>query len=322
MESNNTQTKCKGSYQDSLAISDSQFSLPITNNHLLPFFPPPPKQPTANHEKTQDLEAHNRKRIAETQGSINEKTNANNQNSKISFDNPENNTYVSQGIEAAATLVDNVSSWYSTFLVFGCVFLISGSLLSIIAFYNLHRSSKTPVFGPLLLGTGLLSCIIGTFLGIIIKKRRDEVKQRRNIYENFLNPTIQVREESHNHCYNISKNCSAEKVQVSKKENILNIETVASFPTNSETNPAGTGGESSADTSGNLLTVPGLTLTVSSLRQTKTWKEKRGSYKLRHNTLYVLNANIVIEIPSSRRQVFMGTTFTYQSLHPGLLVHV
>ena len=99
MESNNTQTKCKESFP--IINSQYQDSLPITNNLLLPFFPPPPKQPTANHEKTQDLEANNRKRIAETQGSINEKTNANNQNTKTSFVNHEGNIYVSQGIETA-----------------------------------------------------------------------------------------------------------------------------------------------------------------------------------------------------------------------------
>ena len=156
----------------------------------------------------------------------------------MSFDYPERNMYVSQCKEAAAVLVDNVSSRYSSFLVFGFVFLISGSLLSIIAFYNLHRSSKTPVFGPLLLGTGLFSCIIGTFLAIINKKRRNEVEQRRNIYENFSTPLIQVREEPRNHCYTISKNRLAEKGQVFKKENELNIETIASFPTNFRDKPS------------------------------------------------------------------------------------
>ena len=69
---------------------------------------------------------------------------------------------------------------------------------------------------------------------------------------------------------------------MSKKENELNIETA------------------------NLLKVPGLMLTVSSPSQTKIWKEKRDSYKLRHNTPDVLNDNIVIEIPSSRRASFHG----------------
>jgi hypothetical protein len=281
MENNHTQAKCKGSL--TIPYNQYQDSLPITNNLLLPFIPPPPKQPPSNHEKTQDLEANNRKRIAETQGSINENTKTNNQNTEISFDNPESGMYVSQGIETAAALVYNVSSWYSSFLVFGCVFLISGSLLFIIAFYNIHRSSKTPVFGPLLLGTGLLSCIIGTLLGIINKKRRNEVKQRRNIYENFSSQPIQVREEPRKHCYTISKK----------------------FPQISETNPSATGWEKS-DTSTNWLTVPGLMVTVTSPSQMKTWKEKRDSYRLRENTLDVSNDNIVIEIPSSRRASFHG----------------
>ena len=304
MENNHNPTQCKGSL--SIPTNQYQDSLPITNNLLLPFFPPPDKQPPSNHEKTQDIETNSRKTISETQGSINGQTNANNQNTKMSFDNPERNMYVSQCMEAAAVLVDNVSSWYSSFLVFGFVFLISGSLLSIIAFYNLHRSSKTPVFGPLLLGTGLFSCIIGTFLGIINKKRRNEVKQRRNIYENFSNPPIQVREEPRNHCYTISKNRLAEKGQVFKKENELNIETIASFPTNSETKPAGTVRQNSVSTSTNLLTVPGLIVTVSSPGRVKTWKEKKDSYKLRHHTLDVLNDSIVIEISSSRRASFHG----------------
>ena len=220
----------------------------------------------------------------------------------MSFENPEGNKLISEVMETATELVYSVSSWYSTFLVFGCVFMISGTILSIIASYNLHRSAKTPVFGPLLLSSGFLSCFVGTLLGIIYKKRQNEVKQRRHIYKNFSNPPIQVREEQHEHCFTISQNSLEHGKEETAEQSCYGSSNgdIASFPKYPHHQ------ETPAPATSNLLTVPGLMVTVSAPSKTKILQKKRASYRLRHQTLDVLNDSFVLEIPSSRRSSYHG----------------
>ena len=174
-------------------MMESQESLPITNNNLLPFLHPQTSQHTTKPQHTTD-------NIGDK-----DKTTKTQVEGKELLEDEVKGVMTDCAI-TATVFVENISPWYSSFLVFGSVFFISGVILTAIASFNLQKYSNTPIFGPIVLAVGSATCLVGVFLLFTHKKQRKEVKQRRRVYRNFSNPPpIQVREESQHQCFSITK---------------------------------------------------------------------------------------------------------------------
>ena len=232
---------------------DSQESLPITNNNLLPFLHPQTSQHNIKPQHTTD-NIGDKDKITKTQV----------EGKELLED--EGKCAMTDCADTATVFVENISPWYSSFLVFGSVFFISGVILTAIASFNLQKYSNTPIFGPVVLAVGSATCLVGVFLLFTHKKQKKEVKQRRRVYRNFSNPPpIQVREESQHQCFSITKE-----------------------------------GEDLVRSGDNMATMSSLALTLAATSKIKT----RDQSTLR--TVDIVDDSDVIDIPSSRRSSFHG----------------
>jgi hypothetical protein len=116
------------------------------------------------------------------------------------------------------------TSCYIFLIIMGLVLFLGGSLLSVIAFvpqqkkewtYDLHKSSKTPVVGPLLVCIGVIITIGGITLAVINKKLRNGgrlITRSSSPYQNFSNNSSFCNVQSHiqqhspDRCFSINHN--------------------------------------------------------------------------------------------------------------------
>ena len=115
------------------------------------------------------------------------------------------------------------TSCYIFLLIMGLVFVLGGSLLSVIAFvpqqkkewtYDLHKSNKTQIVGPILICVGVIIIVAGGTLTYINKKLRNggRLIQKGNPYaafstsSSFSNMPSQLQNHSPGPCFSINQN--------------------------------------------------------------------------------------------------------------------
>ena len=243
----------------------------------------------------------------------------------------------------------------------GLVFVLGGALLSVIAFvpqqkkewtYDLHRSSKTPVVGPLLVCIGVILFLAGTSLCVINKKLRigGKLIKRDNLYETFSNNSTfsnvqtQVQQQSPDRCFSITQNsltlesltevvrrhsCPAVEEKAENRESSL-VEIkekiskdIACFPTSPIVEQKMT--KKTKTTKPlflDVLKIPEIYITQPSpiprlQSYAKIKKRTRNSFRLRHKVDHDIGASKeVIEIPTTRRASFHGDSLESIEIRP------
>ena len=212
---------------------------------------------------------------------------------------------------------------YIFLIIMGLVFLLGGSLLSVIAFvprketdwtYDLHKSIQSRVLGPLLICIGVLASVVGAALILINKKLRNGEKlvRKSKLYTSFSNNSsfsgMPSQAQSHSPDQSLSsltlesmtgggKNYEREE-SFTKEESLADI---ACFPLTAKQQNTTT-----VDTP--FIDIPEICVTQPSPHPAmfdKTKKKRRNSFRLRHKVGHDIGATS-IEIPATRRASYHG----------------
>ena len=115
-----------------------------------------------------------------------------------------------EGVEGGGIAIHGVfvnNSCYLFLIIMGILFVLGGSLLSVIAFvpqekrdwtYSIHKSGKTKVAGPLLICVGIIITVAGGIIAFIKKSIVDgEIKRTKPSYVEFSNSTNTISSSFH-----------------------------------------------------------------------------------------------------------------------------
>ena len=228
-----------------------------------------------------------------------------------------------EGVEGGGLSISGVfvtTSCYVFLIIMGIVFILGGSLLSVIAFvpqhkkewtYELHKSNKTSVIGPLVIFFGVVLATVGGILAFINKKLRigKRLIPRSSPYEPFSNTTSfsnmegQIQHQSPERCFSIQQSSltlESLNAETLEQESVLSVvedslsrsNDIACFPSSPSVSMTNMMVKRSLPT---LLDIPEIYITQpspipSNLQKSVRKKRRRNSFRVRHKVDHDIGA--------------------------------